>query len=315
MQKIVTPHDRTFKAAMANQQVAREFFEMHLPDSVKTVIDFDSLTLCQDTFVSNELKLTASDVLYSVNLNGSLGYIYALSEHQRKPEKFMPLRVIQYILAIMDRHLKQYPKEAILPLVVPLVFYHGKKPYPYTTDIKNLIVAPPSLIESILFQPFTLINARELSDKELTKRYWSGLFQLLFKHIDEKNLLGWLTTAMPLFQKIEQEGGSHYIISLIQYLLETGATKQVDSVVNLLKSSLSENTGKKIMTIAEQLIQRGIQEGKLEGEITLLVHLLKRKFGAIPANELKRLQQANADTLLIWADRILDARHIKDVFH
>jgi predicted transposase/invertase (TIGR01784 family) len=102
----------------------------------------DSLTVSPDTFISNELKLTESDVLYAATLFDTPAYIYILSEHQRNPDPLMPFRLLEYTVAIIRKYLHQHPSETLLPLVIPLVFYNGEKPYPYATDIKEIMAAP-----------------------------------------------------------------------------------------------------------------------------------------------------------------------------
>lgn len=46
----------------------------------------------------------------------------------------------------------------------------------------------------------------------------------------------------------------------------------------------------------------------------VLRRLLERKFGPLDAALQARLAQADADTLLLWSERILDARSVDDVF-
>jgi len=60
----------------------------------------------------------------------------------------------------------------------------------------------------------------------------------------------------------------------------------------------------------------GKLEGKLEGEATLLLRLLSRKFGPKPVEAYRmRIEQADAETLLEWAERVLTADSIDKVFH
>ncbi len=50
--------------------------------------------------------------------------MYALIEHQSTPDKLMAFRLLRYGLAAMQRHLDA--GHDTLPLVVPILFYHGK---------------------------------------------------------------------------------------------------------------------------------------------------------------------------------------------
>ena len=73
------------------------------------------------------------------------------------------------------------------------------------------------------------------------------------------------------------------------------------------------------ITTAERIgMEKGYQEGMEKGltyERTLLNRLLTRRFGHLPSDAIRRLEQADPDTLLLWGEKILDAKTIKDVFN
>lgn len=61
-------------------------------------------------------------------------------------------------------------------------------------------------------------------------------------------------------------------------------------------------------------MQKGMQKGRQEGELNLLIRQLTRRFGPLDATTLQRLQQANSEDLERWADNILDANSLDEVF-
>ena len=58
----------------------------------------------------------------------------------------------------------------------------------------------------------------------------------------------------------------------------------------------------------------GIREGRVDGERTVLERLLRRRFGRLPPAVTDRLHQAPAADLEAWAENVLDARTLDDVF-
>jgi hypothetical protein len=62
--------------------------------------------------------------------------------------------------------------------------------------------------------------------------------------------------------------------------------------------------------VREESEQRGVQRG----EVRVLLRLLRLKFGEIPEDVRRRVEQADADTLLTWSERILTAERIEDIF-
>ena len=64
----------------------------------------------------------------------------------------------------------------------------------------------------------------------------------------------------------------------------------------------------------EQGRVEGIREGRVDGERTVLERLLRRRFGSLSPAAADRLQEASAADLEAWAENLLDARTLDDVF-
>ena len=60
--------------------------------------------------------------------------------------------------------------------------------------------------------------------------------------------------------------------------------------------------------------QQGRLEGRLEGEAQVVRRLLRRRFGELPDWAEKRFAAADTDQLETWAERLLDAPTLEDVF-
>ncbi len=64
----------------------------------------------------------------------------------------------------------------------------------------------------------------------------------------------------------------------------------------------------------QQGMAQGIQQGMQRGELAVLTRLLSRRFGPLDARTVERLQNASSAELERWADNILDARTLDEVF-
>ena len=60
--------------------------------------------------------------------------------------------------------------------------------------------------------------------------------------------------------------------------------------------------------------QEGQQEGRQEGEAALLLRLLERRFGPLPPAMRQRITAANDETLLLYGERLLDAKSLDEIF-
>ena len=58
----------------------------------------------------------------------------------------------------------------------------------------------------------------------------------------------------------------------------------------------------------------GRQEGRHEGERAVLERQLRRRFGLLPPRVAERLRRASADEIAAWADNVLDADTLDEVF-
>ena len=64
----------------------------------------------------------------------------------------------------------------------------------------------------------------------------------------------------------------------------------------------------------EQGIERGIEQGRAEGERAVLERQLRRRFGQLPPEATERLRRAPEAELETWADNVLDAGTLDEVF-
>jgi len=60
--------------------------------------------------------------------------------------------------------------------------------------------------------------------------------------------------------------------------------------------------------------QEGLQLGKLEGQAAILERQLKRRFGNLSPSIQHQLHTATQDQLDLWAERILLAGSVEEVF-
>lgn len=67
-------------------------------------------------------------------------------------------------------------------------------------------------------------------------------------------------------------------------------------------------------TLSERLLGEGRQQGRQEGEQALLAKQLNRRFGPLDNTVELRLQRASSEELERWAENILDAQTLDEVF-
>ncbi|HEX2690484.1 MAG TPA: DUF4351 domain-containing protein, partial [Kofleriaceae bacterium] len=65
----------------------------------------------------------------------------------------------------------------------------------------------------------------------------------------------------------------------------------------------------------QQGVQQGVQQGIQQGERTLLLRLLRKRFGnEVDTNTEQRLATASVEQIGLWADRVLSAATLAELF-
>ena len=245
-----------------------------MPEVIKKKIDLSTLHLELESFIDKEQQAHFSDVLYSVAIDNKPGYLFILTEHQSSAEILMPFRILKYMCLVWDKHIKSFEKKQdklkALPIIYPLIFYHGREsPYPYSCNFVDCF-DDKALAKQILHEAFHLIDTTQIPDEELMKHGAAGLFEVIQKNIYKRNMQEVLDRIFKekLFQWVGKHIDGEYIGHVIKYVINQGGLQDIPGFFQQLVEALPDEE-EKIMTIAEQLRregrQQGIQQGMQEG--------------------------------------------------
>ncbi len=121
---------------------------------------------------------------------------------------------------------------------------------------------------------------------------------------------GW---KMRLVRLLYQRGYSREdileLFRVLDWLLQLPASLEQEFKRELI--AFEEQTNMPCITSIERL---GRQEGRQEGQATMLLSLLAVKFGPLGEADRRRILDADAETLLQWSTRLLSARSLEEVF-
>lgn len=245
-----TPHDAAFRLFLANPDVARDFMDIHLPADLRALCDLSTLHLESGTFVEDDLRQYASDILWSMKTTtGDDGYIHLLIEHQSGYDKNIAFRQMRYAVAAMQRHLDAGHDK--LPLVIPLQFYHGERsPYPHSTNWLHCF-SNPEMACKIYTNPFPLVDVTVLDDDEIVNHRRMAALTLLMKHIRQRDMMELLDRLSLVMVKVSDEQMRiliHYMMNASEFLSR--------EFIQALAVRLPQHE-EKIMTLAETLKQEG----------------------------------------------------------
>lgn len=176
--------------------------------------------------------------------------------------------------------------------------------------------------------PFALVTAAHLQthrtrnkpiDRFEAKR---NLIRLLYQHDWNKSrilqffsVLDWmmrLPEELELklwhdIETIEGERNVKYVTSVERLANERGMQQG-------MQEGLEKGLEKGMQKGMQKGLETGLAKGRAEGGSALLGRMLNRRFGPLPKSIIDRLAHATPDQLEIWADRVLEADKLDDVF-
>ncbi|EMF7823976.1 TPA: Rpn family recombination-promoting nuclease/putative transposase [Yersinia enterocolitica] len=261
MKTTPSPHDALFKNFMTQPATACDLLEFHLPPELRQLCDLSTLRLESGSFIENNLRACYSDVLYSLKTTAGDGYVYALIEHQSSPDKHMAFRLMRYAIAAMQSHLEAGNDK--LPLVIPILFYHGKvTPYPYPMSWLHAF-NQPTLAGRLYSGDFPLVDVTVIPDNEIMTHRRIALLELLQKHIRQREL-------SELSDQLVMVIASGYttedqLKAAINYIIQVGDTANPEAFLRSLAHRLPQHE-ESLMTIAQKLEQKGEARGEAIGE-------------------------------------------------
>ena len=255
-----TPHDAVFKKIMSYPEMARDFLDIHLPPALREICDLQTLKLEPGSFIEQDLRAFYSDVLWSLKTREGQGYIYCVIEHQSTAVQHMAFRLMRYAIAAMQHHLDAGNKT--LPLVVPMLFYHGQQsPYPWSLNWLDEFDCP-QLARQLYSEAFPLVDITVIPDDEIAQHRRVALLELMQKHIRDRDLMGLVDRLVSLL--VTSTANDSQLQTLLNYLLRYGNVSHVSAFIHEV-AERSPHHKERLMTIAERLRQEGHHHGLQEG--------------------------------------------------
>ena len=298
------PHNRYFREVMKIPQIAKQFFAWFLPSHLRAILDLDSLSIVDGSYVDSPLHETISDVVFDCRykLKGELGRKYGgefyqtkivvLFAHQSIPERFMPIKVYNYLFNLFDNHLQHQPTARgndLLPAVYPIVIYRGhSKEYPYSMNVLDCVQSPVGIMHSLSQLEVQLINVNELSQKIIIEHGLSGIVVDALRHVSDEHMAA---NYLSIFQRMGKLARfsffpASFVELTLRYMIEVKSVPNVNELIEKNRT-LPTNIRSEIMTIAEQYEARGEARGEkrgivkgeaigeVKGKIVVAINLLK----------------------------------------
>lgn len=318
------PHDAYFRHVLSRPADAASELRSALPENITRRIDWNQLVLQPGSFVSAQLRSRYSDVLYRTRLDAHPAYIYLLIEHQSRSDRFMPLRMLEYLVNIWNQHRRQHPESRTLPAVVPLVVHSNRKGRAWQAPIElaDLIDLDPAGHEALkpylprlrfLLDDVAALDLPDLLARDLTPatRVMLALHKIAPRNADLGSDM--LELLDDLWALVSGPQGTTELQAVLTYILQVSDTTEdgLDPVIEQLGPRAKEA----LMTTAERLRAEGEARGEARARTETLIDLLDTKFGSVPQAAIRKIETGSPEEIRTWLRRSVTADTLEKVFN
>lgn len=244
--------------------MACDFLDTFLPDHIRPLLDLNTLSNANLSFVDHDLSATLADVVFNCQISGGDqdAFVSILIEHKSYKDPLVAVQLLSYLAKAYQQQAKNNRQ---LTPVIPLLFYHGKDAWQYQSLI-DLFRKLPSELKDVIpnfrtsFIDLSTTDERKLIDIQNAFLTSALLLQKYSKHPEQ------------LIQKIDLILGNfnNYTHKLLWESLTIYFFNLVDVGTKQFETLLLEvpiHSKEKVMSLYDNIINKGIEKGRVEGKV------------------------------------------------
>jgi hypothetical protein len=313
--------DRSYRQLFTQPGMIASLLGDLLGPAVTGQLDFSTLERVPDSFVGPHSRARQADMLWRLRRpDGRI--VYVLLEFQSDVQRFMPVRVLNYVALVLqelvDHRILQ--PGGLLPEILTIVIYNGQGRWRQPTEVAELISAGPTPGSHVPHLRFVLVDLGSYPAARLEGI--AGPVGVLLLLERSRTLAELERGVRLLIERVRgpQDGAlRRAFVAWILTVLLPGrgwADHEIPALVDL--EELREMLEKRVEQWSRELIARGRKEGLRngvrKGEAGVVLRQLELKFGPLDEPTVARVRAARAAQLRAWAERLLTAATLTDVF-
>ncbi len=336
-------HDSSYKHIFSHAEVVSDLLRGFVHEEWVAELDYSSLERVSGSYVTDDLRDRADDIIWRVRSQGSWLYVYLLIEFQSRVDPYMALRILVYTGLLYQDLLKSgaLGPSGRLPAVFPVVIYNGEGRWTAPRDVAELIEpCGPSLAAYRPNQRHFVLDEGRLGEQEREQagNTLADIIQLETSATPEdiRRVLARLTTRM---QDSRYDSLRRALVVWInRVVLRRVVTEEVLPELNELQeidNMLAERVDQWVEQWKQEGWQRGLKEGEQRGRREgqqkglqegrqegrqeglqkgagrVLSRVLEKRFGPLPEWAQARLAVASPEQLENWSDGIFEATSLE----
>ena len=259
-------HDLFFKKVFGDTKCVIEFLQIKFPEKIKEKIKFSTISRKWETYIDNRYKKYLTDIIYHTELKSENdGYIVCLFEHKSSPEVSTVLQVFKYMGRVWD----DLFKDRKLPIIIPVVFYHGTENWTAPQRLSQLFPGKIGWIEEAIpdfkYYLYTLdemVKKLDTMTNPEIRLYFKALRVVNSKSRQE--LDQWYEKYIVELENFDQDDywrWNNLVIMSLLYIVMKVEYGEKEEIIDIVAEKYPERSDQ-ILTVAEKLREEGRKEGE-----------------------------------------------------
>ena len=323
--------DAAYRALFSRPEVAIELICGLLDPGGTRGIKPRGLRLLSADWVTSSGARREADLVWYFEWDGQP--VVLLLEFQATCDRDMVLRLAEY-LALLARQVLGRQKELAgrKPQFLVVVVYNGDEPWRAPQSLASLL--GPALaggVDAGFALRYLLLAMRRADVRRWGRRSWLG-FAIRLEQA--KGVEEYLRVVRELSEALRQRKAAEGLRQAFRQFIAGAILPSVLSAEEIEAMADVEQLGAEARTVMDRWLdqaraegrqqglqeglaeghQRGLREGTLQGQRSLVLMLVEQKFGPLAEELRERIEQADQTQLLTWAQKILTAQSLAELF-
>jgi hypothetical protein len=304
-------HDHGYKLLFSHASVVADVIRGYVKEDWVEELDFETLERVDGSYVNDDLRHRESDMVWKVKWRDRVLYIYLLLEFQSTVDPFMPVRSMTYTGLLLQALISQkaLTPAGLLPPVFLLVLYNGVGPWDTPQEIAELFEPVPAGLQAYLprFRHFLLDESRLPEMAESERNLAAALFRL------EKS-----RDLEDLRRQVGKMAADEQIDEGFRRSVHTWLTRvMLPARFPGLQVPEAHTLKEMHAMLAERVMQwtrEWKEEGRQEGSHDILLSLMEGRFGPLPEEVRRRVEEIrDPEELKALGMRLLSASSLSDL--
>jgi len=268
--------DTSYQRLFSHPEMVRDLLIGFVKEPWIQRVDFSTLQPYKSSFVSDRLRKRRSDVVWRVRLHDEWLYVFIVLEFQSKPDTFMALRVLAYVVLLYqdivrkERDVRTGKQK--LPPILPMVLFNGSETWRASTEVADLIQRVPGGLEGYL-PSFRYLLIDEKKHSGIGEKSQKNLVEALFQLENTREPRSIQRVVIRLLKWLGAPDQAELSRSFATWFNEVLVPRQkfperipAFQDIQEVKSMLQETVQKWYKEAEQKGMREGKRKGKIEGK-------------------------------------------------